>query len=122
MGGWSYFHCARVSFESEGRDDVSESTEAGPPSTQVLPHELPAALREAGLANWVREPLDDAVDRRRRIIVPPAAAVIGTPASGCQGALLAEARHADTIFMMGENRQRKDSASTGLRSRTCGGR
>jgi hypothetical protein len=82
---------------------MSESTEAGPPSFQVLPHELPTALRDAGLANWVREPLDDAVDRRRRIIMPPAAAVIGTPASSSQGALLAEARHADTIFMMGEN-------------------
>jgi hypothetical protein len=82
---------------------MSESTEAWRPTTQVLPHELPAALRDAGLANWVREPLDDAVDRRRRIIMPPAAAVIGTPASACQGALLAEARHADTIFMMGDN-------------------
>ncbi len=74
-----------------------------PPSTQVLPHELPASLRDAGLTNWIREPLDDAVDRRRRIIMPPAAAVKGTPADGHQGALLAEARHADTIFMMGDN-------------------
>ena len=82
---------------------MSESTEAGRPSTQVLPHELPAALRDAGLANWVREPLDDAVDRRRRIIMPPAAAVIGTPASACKGALLAEAKHDDTVFMMGDN-------------------
>lgn len=41
------------------------------PSTRVLPHELPAALREAGLDHWIREPLDDAVDRRRRIIMPP---------------------------------------------------
>ena len=78
---------------------MSESTEAGRPSTQVLPHELPAALRDAGLANWVREPLDDAVDRRRRIIMPPAAAVIGTPASACKGALLAEAKHDDTVFI-----------------------
>jgi hypothetical protein len=69
----------------------------------VLPHELPASLRDAGLANWIREPLDDAVDRRRRIIMPPAAAVMGTPASAYQGALLAEARHADTVFMMGDN-------------------
>jgi hypothetical protein len=73
------------------------------PSEQVLPHELPASLREAGLTNWIREPLDDAVDRRRRILFPPAAATMGTPASQCQGALLAEARHADTIFMMGDN-------------------
>src|SRR5262244_4396228 len=73
------------------------------PSTRVLPHELPASLREAGLDNWIREPLDDAVDRRRRIIMPPAAAVMGTPASAHQGALLAEARHPDTVFMMGDN-------------------
>ena len=74
-----------------------------PPSTQVLPHELPASLRAAGLENWIREPLDDAVDRRRRIIIPPAAAVTGTPAGAYTGALLAEARHADTLFMMGDN-------------------
>ncbi len=73
------------------------------PSTGVRPHELPASLREAGLDNWVREPLDDAVDMRRRIIMPPAAAVMGTPASAYQGALLAEARNPDTIFMMGDN-------------------
>ncbi len=59
---------------------MSESTEARP-SSQVLPHELPASLREAGLDNWIREPLDDAVDRRRHIIVPPAAATTGTPLS-----------------------------------------
>ena len=73
------------------------------PSTRVLPHELPASLREAGLDNWIREPLDDAVDRRRRIIFPPAAAVLGTHARGHQGALLAETRHPDTLFMMGDN-------------------
>lgn len=73
------------------------------PSTQVLPHELPASLRDAGLSNWIREPLDDAVDRRRRIIMPPAVAVLGTPASAFQGALLAEAKHPDTVFMMGDN-------------------
>jgi hypothetical protein len=44
---------------------MSESVETRP-SSQVLPHELPASLREAELANWIREPLDDAVDRRRR--------------------------------------------------------
>jgi len=73
------------------------------PSNRVLPHELPASLHDAGLANWIREPLDDAVDRRRRIIMPPAAATMGTPASAYRGALLAEARHSDTIFMMGDN-------------------
>ena len=60
------------------------------PSSQVLPHELPASLRDAGLTNWIREPLDDAVDRRRGIIMPPAAATMGTPASAYQAALLAE--------------------------------
>ena len=35
--------------------------------------------------------------------MPPAAAVMGTPMSGHQGALLAEARHQDTVFMMGDN-------------------
>jgi hypothetical protein len=73
------------------------------PSTQVLPHELPASLREAGLDHWIREPLEDAVDRRRRIIMPPAVAMTGTPARDYQGALLAEAKHDDTVFMMGDN-------------------
>ncbi len=73
------------------------------PSSQVPPHELPASLRDAGLANWIREPLDNAVDRRRRIIMPPAAATMGTPASACRDALLDEGRRPDTIFMMGDN-------------------
>ena len=81
---------------------MSESTEARP-SSQVLPHELPASLREAGLDNWIREPLDDAVNRRRRIIVPPAAATAGTPLSAYKGELMAESRHPDTVFMMGDN-------------------
>ena len=82
---------------------MSDSTKMRAPASQVLPHELPASLRDAGLTNWIREPLDDAVDRRRRIIMPPAAAVMGTPASAYQGALLAESRHPDTVFMMGDN-------------------
>src|SRR6516225_7889753 len=82
---------------------MSESTEMRAPASRVLPHELPASLRDAGLTNWIREPLDDAVDRRRRIIMPPAAAAMGTPTSAYQGALLAEGRHPDTIFMMGDN-------------------
>src|SRR5436305_9678852 len=81
---------------------MPESARA-PPSTRVPPHDLPASLRDAGLANWIREPLDDAVDRRRRIIVPPAAATMGTPLSHCQGTLLAESQHPDTVFMMGDN-------------------
>jgi len=81
---------------------MSETVDSSP-STRVQPHELPGSLREAGLDNWIREPLDDAVDRRRRIIMPPAAAVMGTPASAYKGALLAEAKNPDTIFMMGDN-------------------
>ena len=82
---------------------MPEPAGAQRPTTQVLPHELPPSLRAAGLSHWIREPLDDAVDRRRRIIMPPAVAVTGTSASGYQGALLAEARHPDTVFMMGDN-------------------
>jgi hypothetical protein len=82
---------------------MSELTEQERPSSQVQPHELPAALRDAGLVNWIREPLDDAVDRRRRIIYPPSVAAMGTPVNAYRGALLAEARHPDTIFMMGDN-------------------
>jgi hypothetical protein len=82
---------------------MSESINVPPPSVQVRPHELPASLRCAGLANWIREPLDDAVDRRRRIIVPPAAATMGTPLSAHWGALLAQTRHSDTVVMMGDN-------------------
>jgi hypothetical protein len=82
---------------------MPESTTAPPPTTEVPPAELPASLREAGLANWIREPLDDAIDRRRRIMFPPAVAIMGTPLRDCQGALLAQSRRPDTIFMMGDN-------------------
>jgi HD domain-containing protein len=76
---------------------------APPPSAQVPPAELPASVREAGLANWIREPLDDAVDRRRRVIVPPAVATLGTPLNGIQGALMAQGREPGTLVMMGDN-------------------
>jgi hypothetical protein len=82
---------------------MSEPASTRPPSTQVPPNELPASLREAGLENWIREPLGDAVDRSRRIIFPPAVATMGTPLSDCQGALLAQAREPGTVFMMGDN-------------------
>jgi hypothetical protein len=82
---------------------MSESTQTQRPSNRVLPHELPESLRDPSLANWIREPLDDAVDRRRRIIMPPAAAAMGTPVREHQSALLAESRHPDTVFMMGDN-------------------
>ncbi len=81
---------------------MSESVDARPCS-QVPPHELPASLRDPMLVNWIREPLDDAVDRRRRVILPPAAAAMGTPVSAYQGALLAETVHPDTVVMMGDN-------------------
>jgi hypothetical protein len=55
------------------------------------------------LATWIREPLDDAVDRRRRVIVPPAAAAMGTPLNSYQKALLAQAKRPDTVMMMGDN-------------------
>jgi hypothetical protein len=82
---------------------MPEPTGTREPTSQVLPHELPASLREAGLTNWIREPLDDAVDRRRRLIIPPAAATMGTPLRDHQGELMAESKHPDTIFMMGDN-------------------
>ena len=82
---------------------MPEPATAPPPLAQVPPAELPASVREAGLANWIREPLDDAVDRRRRIIVPPAVATMGTALSGCQGALMAQARGPDALVMMGDN-------------------
>ena len=82
---------------------MPDSLTAPPPTTEVPPAELPASLREAGLANWIREPLDNAVDRTRRVIVPPAAATMGTPLQGCQGALMAEARGPDALVMMGDN-------------------
>jgi hypothetical protein len=82
---------------------MAEATQAGRPSNQVLPHELPPSLREAGLLNWIREPLDDAVDRRRRIIMPHPVAAMGTPLSAHHDELVAEGQHQDTVFMMGDN-------------------
>jgi hypothetical protein len=76
---------------------------APPPSARVPPAELPASVREAGLANWIREPLDDAVDRTRRVIVPPAVATLGTPLNGIQGTLMAQGREPGTLVMMGDN-------------------
>jgi hypothetical protein len=82
---------------------MSEPASTRPPSSLVPSHELPASLRAAGLENWIREPLGDAVDRSRRIIFPPAVATMGTPLGDCQGALLAQAREPGTVFMMGDN-------------------
>ena len=82
---------------------MAQPAAAPPPSAQVPPAELPTSIREAGLANWVREPLDDAVDRRRRVIVPPAVATMGTPLADCRGALMAQARGPGALAMMGDN-------------------
>jgi hypothetical protein len=82
---------------------MPEPTTSAPPSAAVPAAELPASLRDAGLANWIREPLDDAVDHTRQILFPPAVATMGTALGDCQGALLAQARRPDTVFMMGDN-------------------
>jgi hypothetical protein len=79
-----------------------ESADARP-TTAVPPEELPASVREAGLDVWIREPLDDAVDRKRRVIVPPAAATTGTPLSSAAGPLMALSKRPDTVMMMGDN-------------------
>jgi HD domain-containing protein len=79
------------------------SGNGGRPTTQVSPQEPEAPAADAALANWIREPLDDAVDRRRRVIFPPAAAVMGTPMTAYQNMLLAQARRPDTLVMMGDN-------------------
>ena len=73
------------------------------PSIEVPPDELPASVREAGLTAWIREPLDDAVARTRRVIVPPAAATAGTPLASAAGELMALSRRPDTVMMMGDN-------------------
>jgi len=73
------------------------------PSQQVPAQELPASLRESGLTNWIREPLADAVDKRRRIMMPPMVALMGTLAASHRDALANEARRPDTIVMMGDH-------------------
>lgn len=82
---------------------MPESTDTTPAGQLASSPEPPAPAAEANLANWIREPLDDAVDPRRRVIIPPAAAAMGTPLSGYQGALLAQAQRPDTVMMMGDN-------------------
>jgi len=82
---------------------MTESVTTELPSTRVPPHELPASVRESGLINWVREPLADAVDQRRRIIIPPAVATMGTPANKNRMALIQETYNSDTVLMMGDN-------------------
>jgi hypothetical protein len=80
-------------------DEMSEPV----PSVEVSPQELPGTVRSLGSMSWVREPLDDAVGGRRRVIAPPSAATIGTPAHGAKAALRAELAKPNTVFMMGDN-------------------
>src|SRR5882762_6828989 len=82
---------------------MTESVMRQLPSQQVPLRELPASVREAGLINWVREPLADAVDQRRRVIIPPAVATMGTPVNKNRMALIGETYHGDTVVMMGDN-------------------
>jgi hypothetical protein len=85
---------------------MSESESIEPvelPSQQVPVGELPASLRESGLINWVREPLTEAVDKRIRVVMPPAIAVMGTGAARQTGALLEVADRPDAVVMMGDN-------------------
>ena len=81
---------------------MTKHADAGVAAGKPRP-DVPGSAAEPELANWIREPLDDAVDRRRRVIVPPAAAAMGTPLSGYQKALLAQAQRPDTLMMMGDN-------------------
>ena len=85
---------------------MPEQTETRAPASKPSP-DTPGSPFEpgldTGLASWIREPLDDAVDRRRRVIVPPAVAAMGTPLDGYKKSLLAEARRPDTVMMMGDN-------------------
>ncbi|HEX4220727.1 MAG TPA: hypothetical protein VHZ97_00035, partial [Pseudonocardiaceae bacterium] len=71
--------------------------------TRVPLDELPDSIRAAGLTNWFREPLADAVDQRRRLLMPAAVAVLGTPAAEFDETLSDQAERADTIAMMGDN-------------------
>ncbi|HEV3357601.1 MAG TPA: HD domain-containing protein [Pseudonocardiaceae bacterium] len=74
-----------------------------PVPTRVPLDELPDSIRAAGLTNWFREPLGDAVDQRRRLMMPPTVALIGTPAADLDDLLTEQTRRADTIAMMGDN-------------------
>jgi len=85
---------------------MSESETIEPvelPAQQVPVAELPASLRESGLINWVREPLTEAVDKRIRVVMPPAIALMGTRAASQTGALLEVADRPDAVVMMGDN-------------------
>jgi hypothetical protein len=87
----------------EGRFcQMPELTDSQPSASEAPPN-MRESAPEPVLATWIREPLDNAVDRRRRVIVPPAAAAMGTPLTGYQKTLLAQAQRPDTVMMMGDN-------------------
>jgi hypothetical protein len=82
---------------------MSISQDDARPSVRVPESEVPSRMRNLGQLGWVRESLDGAVIRKRQVIVLPAAAVMGTPASSAKGDLLSESDKPDTVFMMGNN-------------------
>ncbi|OLT16111.1 hypothetical protein BJF78_15320 [Pseudonocardia sp. CNS-139] len=64
----------------------------------------PGEIRPAGDLVWIREPLNGAVRPRRQVIVPPAAATLGTPAhTGARVAQRAAMAEPGTVYMMGDN-------------------
>jgi hypothetical protein len=82
---------------------MTESDPTQLPSQRVPLEELPASLRESGLVNWLREPLTDAVDQRRRLMMPPTVALLGTPAAESRDALSDVLRLPGHVAMMGDN-------------------
>ena len=73
------------------------------PSVQVAEDELPGSIRDIGSMAWLREPLNDGLNGKSRIIAPSAIATMGTPADGAKPALLSVARDKGAVFMMGDN-------------------
>jgi hypothetical protein len=88
---------------STGWHDMTESDPTQYPSQRVPLDELPASLRESGLINWLREPLTEAVDQRRRLMMPPTIGLMGTPAAAHRDTLSDELRRPGTVAMMGDN-------------------
>ncbi|HEY4022786.1 MAG TPA: HD domain-containing protein [Pseudonocardiaceae bacterium] len=82
---------------------MTESVQTQLPAEQVPLDELPESIRAAGLTNWFREPLADAIDQRRRLMMPPAIALMGTAAAEYDETATSQTRREDTIAMMGDN-------------------
>jgi hypothetical protein len=81
---------------------MAESNPTELPSQRVPLSELPASLRESGLDNWFREPLTEAVDERRLLMMPPTVALMGTPAAAARDSMTDEL-FKGTVAMMGDN-------------------